>query len=121
MKLKEIIEIKAALDYIAGKEGYSMKLSYAAAKNLKKIMPLLTEFDADKKLMVDKLAVKDDKGEPIIKNGNYNFGDNKQLAEDEHSVLLDKDYVVDFYKIKPEVDDKIPGSIIFPLLDIIEE
>lgn len=73
----------------------SADTSFAVAFTIDAIQEALTEFDKERKSILDKYAVKGDDGEFEQKEGNINFGDNSEKAEKAFEKLLNKEVEIE--------------------------
>ena len=119
LKLEEAITINQALN-IAAKSGVKGKTNYAIAKNIKKLEPILKEFDSDNKIRIDSFATKGKDGNPVIIGNNIDFGDNLEEATKVYKELLSKEVEVEIYTVlESEEAHVIPANALAILLDVV--
>ena len=105
------------------KNKLSIKLNYLIDKWLERIALELKTVDKSRTKLADKYCQKDDKGQLIIKNNLYQYGDNLDKANKEYEELMNEEIEFD---LKPLVLDVLDESIkietgyqkaLYPILD----
>lgn len=105
LTLKKLVNDTPQLANITHKQGLSRKMSYAIAKNTKKIEHELEVYNSERQKLLDKYCVKDEAGKNKIDENNQlqipdkNMNNwNKEINE-----LLDIEVEMDIHKFK--IDD----------------
>lgn len=103
MKLREIIESKDVLAQLNQSKGMTGVVAYRIGKNIKMLDAELEEYDKARIHILEKYSNKDDKGNPIIENNNYDI-DQENLAQalNEINDLLDEESTLDLKKVSIE-------------------
>lgn len=85
---------------LTNKQGLPIKISYAIAKNVAKIESELKIYNNERQKLIDKYAVKDDKGENIVyENNQLKIADeNMNEWTDAINELLDIEVEIDIHK-----------------------
>jgi hypothetical protein len=107
MKVKEIIELKRAIDSLSAAK---TPIWYELGKNKvhieRAVEPLFDDFNKARQLVIDNLAEKDENGQFKIEDNKYLFGNNFEEAKSLLTALendfLDKDVDLDLHKISEE-------------------
>jgi hypothetical protein len=129
------------------------KFTYAISKNKKILLPLMKEieeaktrspeyvaYDAERLELCKNMAEKDDKGEPIIEDGNYKIADSEafdkeyELLQEKHKEMFEKEeenkvkfekmleeeVEIDLYTVKVDyAPEEIPIKFMDILMDVI--
>lgn len=105
LTLRKLVKDAPQLANITNKQGLPRKMSYAIAKNTKKIENELEIYNLERQKLIDKYCAKDEKGKNKIDENNQlrildeNMDDwNRDISE-----LLDIEVEVDIHKFK--IDD----------------
>lgn len=117
----EVLAISSALGYLNQKETEAW---YAVAKNSKKLKSALDDINESKKLVFEKYAEKDEKGEIKFKDEQktqIDFGKNAEAADEMWKKIQDEEVEIDFHTFSSKllVGTKLNSTIIAPLIDII--
>jgi len=107
MKIKEIIELKKAIDSLsAAKTPIWYELGKNKVKIERTVEPIFQDFNKARDLVVQNLCEKNEDGSPKIEDNKYVFGDNseeaKSLLVELETEFLDKEIEIDFHKISEE-------------------
>lgn len=118
---KQILSISAGLSYLNQRETEAW---YQIDKNLTKISPLIEEINRSKKMLFDKMALKDEEGKIKYKDEEQtkiDFGDNFEKADNMWKQIQDEEVEVDFhtFDIKLLEGVKLNSNFIRPLFNII--
>lgn len=122
LKIGQLQMIQISLVELA-KNKLSIKLNYLIDKWLERIALELKTVDKSRTKLADKYCQKDDKGQLIIKNNLYQYGDNLDKANKEYEELMNEEIEFD---LKPLVLDVLDESIkietgyqkaLYPILD----
>lgn len=114
----ELVEIFAAFTVLGQRD---LAIWYPISKNMQKLKPIIQDYNDLKDVIVKKFAILDEEGKPKIVNGNYEFGEKLADATKALEVLNQEEISVELETIsKAQIkDDKLPGSLLAILLDII--
>jgi hypothetical protein len=120
VKVETVIILENALAICSKEKELDPSVGYALARNISRTKRITKQFAEDNEERIKIYAKKDDKGELKVTNGQYDFGDKKEEANEKYKELLK--YEVDFepYIIqRSEHTDKLPPIAMSDLLDII--
>lgn len=95
--LRKLVENAETLGAINHKQGLSRKMSYAIAKNTKKIENELEIYNCERQKLIDKYCVKDDEGKNLM------ISDNQLKIADEHLEEWNRD-LQELLNIEVEID-----------------
>lgn len=98
MKLAEVRVAHANLMALSYKK-LPHKLAYAVAKNLMKLESELKLIEERRMEMITTYAVKDEEGNPVIKDAKYDLGDNKEAFNKEFMEFMETETEVDIHTI----------------------
>jgi hypothetical protein len=117
----DVLAISSALGYLNQKETEAW---YQIAKNTKKLKAALDDINESKKLVFEKYAEKDEKGEIKFKDQNktqIDFGKNEKEADEMWKKIQEEEIEIDFHTFSSNVlaGQKLNSTIITPLIDII--
>ena len=119
IKNKDLLTISQGLAYINSKES---KVWHTITKNLDSIQDEVMTVNAAHKELTDKLATKDEFGNPVrTENNQIDFGDNIDKATESWNATLDKEVEVVLYPINLiDLEDlNLDANIMKPLLGLI--
>ena len=117
----DALAIASSLNYLNQKETSAW---YQIAKNSKKLKDVLEDINESKKLVFEKFAKKDAKGEIKFKDDaktQIDFGKNADKADEMWNKVQLEEVEIDFHTFSRKVldDQKLSPTAITPLLDII--
>ena len=107
MKIKEIIELKRAIDSLSAAK---TPIWYELGKNKttieRSVEPLFEDFNKARQLVIENLAEKDENGQFKVEDNKYVFGSNteeaKNLLIELETEFLNKDVELDLHKMSEE-------------------
>lgn len=122
MMNREMLEVLDGLRAI-GNEVLPIKAAYWVAKITKKMVSEFSDYEAQRKAIIEKYAEKDEKGSMLMENNKPRFGANKNQAEEDYQKLLDIVIEIDVNPMKIiDFDFKnIQPNKIIPLLGTVIE
>ena len=100
LSLRRLVNGSQQLSTLAYKQGLPCKLSYALAKNIKKIEDELLIYNSERQKIIEKYCVKDDCGKlKLNKDNTYNIKEEfVDVCNKEINSLLDIEVDIDIYK-----------------------
>lgn len=98
--LRKLVNEAQQLNSIIYKQGLSPKMSYAIAKNVKKIECELQIYNSERQKILEKYCIKDDKGELKINEDNTYEVKSEfiNICNEEVNALLDIEVDIDIHK-----------------------
>ena len=102
LSLRKLVNGSQQLSNIAYKQGLPCKLSYALAKNIKKIESELQIYNSEREKIIEKYCVKDEDGKlKLNKDNTYDIKEEFiDVCNKEINSLLDIEVDIDIHKIK---------------------
>lgn len=129
LKMHEAIDISTAL---AALGDYDTEIWYEIGKNIRKLNPIVKEYNETKRDIQEKYSLKDDKKKIKLRTSPdgrewVEYGNNQVKADDAMKKLNEEDVDIDIHKIsvdklkdsKGEWKYKLKGSLMFPLIDTV--
>jgi len=119
MKGKDLLTISQGLAYLNSKE---TRVWHTITKNLESISTTVNAINDEHRKLVEKLATKDESGNPVRNEQNQiEFGDNMNEANEVWTKTLDEEVEVTLYPISLE-DIKeygLDANVMKPLLGVL--
>lgn len=129
MKIKEIIELKRAIDSLsAAKTPIWYELGKNKVKIERTVEPLFEDFNKARNLVIENLTEKDENGQPKVEDNKYVFGSNieeaRTLLTDLENDFLQKDVELDLHKISEEKvkllqDGNFEANLMIPVIEFL--
>lgn len=121
MKLSVLVNSTEALKILNESRSLSGATAYKIAKNVKKIEEELKSYQEGKNVIINKYCSKDDKGENIILNGNYDIPNETMDAFNNDLLdLLDTESDIEIRLLSvSEVENASLSPAHFALLDFL--
>lgn len=107
--LKEVVKKNNALREISEKH-LPVKISYAVSKNLMRLQEECELVEKSRIKLLESYAKKDNAGNPIIENGQYQLGENQTVFGKEFEKYLDSEIEVEIYQIPISELEKLDES-----------
>ena len=102
MTLLEVLNRQRTLsEFVSKKLPY--KLAYAISKNLAKLQAEAEIIDKGRIALVEEYAVKDEDGKPVVKDNNYDLGENAATFSAEFNKYMSTETDVDIYTVPESV------------------
>lgn len=100
ISLRRLVSESQQLSNIAFKQGLPCKMSYALAKNIKKIESELQIYNSERQKIIEKYCVKDKDGKlKLNENNTYDIKPEFiNICNEEANALLDIEVVIDIHK-----------------------
>lgn len=103
LTLKTLINAYPAMRILNETRGMRSAIAYRISKNVKPILKEVEECEEQRKKLCEEYAEKDDKGEPIIKNGAYELSkENLKIVNEELENLKEETVTIDIKKVALE-------------------
>lgn len=118
--IEKILSLDKALGVCSEEKELHGDLKYAIARNINRIKPFLKKFQEDEEARVKAYCRTNEKGEYAIIGKMYDFGNNREKANEKFKEMLAEVVEFDVYTIKrSEHTDKLPAIAQSELLDVI--
>ena len=113
LKIFKIIEASQLLEKLAFNTNIKGKYSFKLLKNLENLLKEIERFEKLREPLIKEYCDKDDKGNPIIKNDNYQFSDKEKEKKlvDKLNEILNSTTEVNIEMIDSEAFDDVDISI----------
>lgn len=102
MKLSEVLNLNEGIKSLSLQK-MDIDLSYDVIKFSKLIDEEIKIYDETRKKLIETLALKNEDGAFLEKDGQYVFGDNKEEFDKEYFKLMEKEIQIKLIKIKKSV------------------
>ena len=102
MTLTEILQKQRILTTLANMK-LPYKLAYAISKNLAKLEAEVKAIEETRLNIIQEYAVKDENGEPVIKENNYDLGNNVEVFTEEFQNFMSTETEVDIFTVPEAV------------------